>query len=44
MLQLIAYQKRFNKLSTDDELTVSWMMKRPTEVMGLEAKKAAIKA
>ena len=44
MLTLLAYSQKFKKLQADDELTVSWMSKRPTEVDGLDAKKAKIKA
>lgn len=45
MINLVAHQKDFKSdLIADDELAMSWIMKRPTEVVGLEAKRAAIKA
>ena len=44
MLKLISHQKKFDyKLEVNDELAMQWILKRPSEVMGLEAKKQAIK-
>ena len=40
MILLVSHQQQFkSNLHNDDELAMSWIMKRPTEVVGLEAKR-----
>lgn len=44
MMRLMHYQAKFKQdIAKEDELAIKWILKRPTEVVGLEAKKAAIK-
>lgn len=45
MILLVSHQQQFkSNLHNDDELAMSWIMKRPTEVVGLEAKRQAVKS
>ena len=42
MVKLLNYQRKFHTaLNYDDEMALSWLSKRPTEVVGAEARKVA---
>ena len=45
MLKIVEQTSKFRHLyKEEDELSLKWIVKRPTEVVGLEAKRQAVKA